>query len=204
MLFNIITFISTVKAFDINCSDAQPWQMICREKSTDSMFQSITNNCVLDTNETFQCTVFPSTMCDGPRTFDLTFPCRYCFQLPENDIICEPLTDCTHNIALSRPKTMANDDTTICKAHSYCIGNSIFRKKAQCMKSDKSQKYAFLLSLTLGCFAADRFYLGYYTIAAFKCLTFGGFGIVYLLDLTLIALGYLGPADGSLYYDRLE
>ena len=202
MLF-FIRFIFTLRAFEFNCSDAQPWQMICREKY--STLDPLSNNeyCTLDSNETFQCTVFPSTMCNGPRTFNLTFPCRYCFQLPDKDIICDPLTECEQSISLSRPKTMIDDDTTICKAYSYCIGASIFRKKAKCMKGSKSQKYAFLLSLALGGFAVDRFYLGYYAIAAFKALTFGGFGIVYLFDLILIALGYLGPADGSLYYDRL-
>lgn len=203
MLINIINFISIVTAFEINCTDAQPWQMICREESTDFNHRSQTDYCILDVNETFQCTVFPSTMCDGERTFNLTFPCRYCFQLPESDIICDPLKDCTHRIALSHPNTMTDDYTTICKAQTYCIGSSIFRRKGKCMKGEKSQKYAFLLSLTLGGLAVDRFYLGYYTIAAFKALTFGGFGVVYLLDLTLIGLGYLGPADGSLYYDRM-
>lgn len=203
MLFPIFNFILTVSSFELNCTDAQPWQMICRENSID--FNNFNNNnyCKLDSNETFQCTVFPSTMCDGPRTFELTFPCRYCFQLSEKDIICDPLTDCEHSIALSRPKTMDDDGTTNCKAYSYCIGPSIFRKKAKCMKGSKSQKYAFILSLTLGGFAADRFYLGYYAVAAFKALTFGGFGIIYMIDLVLITFGYLGPADGSLYNDRI-
>jgi TM2 domain-containing membrane protein YozV len=71
------------------------------------------------------------------------------------------------------------------------------------MRSSKSQKTAFLLSLFLGGFAADRFYLGWYTTAAFKLLTFGGLGIAYMADLFLILFGFLGPADGSLFPERL-
>jgi TM2 domain-containing membrane protein YozV len=71
------------------------------------------------------------------------------------------------------------------------------------MRSAKSQKTALLLSLFLGAFAADRFYLGYYVSASFKLVTFGGLGIAYMADLFLILFGYLGPADGSLFPERL-
>jgi TM2 domain-containing membrane protein YozV len=71
------------------------------------------------------------------------------------------------------------------------------------MKSTKSQRVAFWLSLFLGVFGADRYYLGYYVSAVFKMLTLGGLGIVYFIDLCLIVLGYLGPGDGSLFLERI-
>lgn len=46
---------------------------------------------------------------------------------------------------------------------------------------------AFFLSLLLGGLGADRFYLGKPGTAILKLLTFGGFGIWYLIDLVMIA-----------------
>jgi hypothetical protein len=55
----------------------------------------------------------------------------------------------------------------------------------------------------LGGLGADRYYLGYYVTAVFKMLTLGGFGIVYTLDIFLLLFGFLCPADGSLFPERL-
>lgn len=57
----------------------------------------------------------------------------------------------------------------------------------------------FLHSITLGGFGADRFYLGQWREGLGKLFSFGGLGIWTLIDVLLIAVGYVGPADGSLY-----
>ena len=49
-----------------------------------------------------------------------------------------------------------------------------------------NQVAAFLFSLFLGEFGADRFYLGYTFTGLAKLFTFGGFGIWWLVDLILI------------------
>lgn len=54
-------------------------------------------------------------------------------------------------------------------------------------------------SITLGGFGADRFYLGQWREGLGKLFSFGGLGIWTLIDVLLIAVGYVGPADGSLY-----
>lgn len=56
---------------------------------------------------------------------------------------------------------------------------------------------AILLSLFTGEFGIDRFYLGRTKTGILKLLTFGGFGIWWLIDLILIATGRLGPVDGE-------
>lgn len=83
------------------------------------------------------------------------------------------------------------------------MGPSIFERRGQCLRTGKSQKTAFLLSLFFGGLGADRFYLGYWVTGIVKLATFGGLGVAYLIDLFLIGMGYLGPADGSLYPERL-
>lgn len=56
-----------------------------------------------------------------------------------------------------------------------------------------------LCSITLGGFGADRFYLGQWREGLGKLFSFGGLGIWTLIDVLLIGVGYVGPADGSLY-----
>ena len=56
-----------------------------------------------------------------------------------------------------------------------------------------------LLSIFLGMFGADRFYLGYPAIGLLKFSTLGFFFLGHLLDIILIASQVVGPADGSYY-----
>ena len=64
---------------------------------------------------------------------------------------------------------------------------------------DKSQLVALLLAIFVGVLGIHRFYLGYTGIGIIQILTAGGCGIWALIDLILIAVGKLGPADGSSY-----
>lgn len=57
----------------------------------------------------------------------------------------------------------------------------------------------FLCSITLGGFGVDRFYLGLWREGIGKLFSFGGLGVWTIVDVILIAVGYIGPQDGSLY-----
>jgi hypothetical protein len=48
-------------------------------------------------------------------------------------------------------------------------------------------------------FFFSRFYLGHWQEGIGKLFSFGGLGVWTLIDVILISLHYLGPADGSLY-----
>ena len=66
----------------------------------------------------------------------------------------------------------------------------------------KSQGTAFLLSLFLGWFGADRFYLGQTGLGIAKLLTCGGIGIWWIVDYILIGMGKMKDAEGnSLSYE---
>lgn len=74
-------------------------------------------------------------------------------------------------------------------------------EKKQAQKAqDGSRSYivALLLSIFLGLLGIDRFYLGYPGWGLVKMFTAGLFGILYVLDIILIALGILRPKGG--YY----
>lgn len=65
------------------------------------------------------------------------------------------------------------------------------------MHKQKSWKVAFFLSLFLGFFGADRFYIGRYTSAVLKLISLGALGIWWLSDLILIASDYRKDAHGQ-------
>lgn len=82
-----------------------------------------------------------------------------------------------------------------------CLSNSGF-VNAFCYifsRNEYSFETALLLSIFLGMFGADRFYLGYPAIGLLKFCTLGFMFLGQLIDVILIATQVVGPADGSYY-----
>ncbi len=61
----------------------------------------------------------------------------------------------------------------------------------------RSYIVALLLAIFLGVLGVDRFYLGYPGWGLVKLFTGGLFGIMYILDIFLIAFGILRPKRGN-------
>ncbi len=79
-------------------------------------------------------------------------------------------------------------------------GSSNFTLDADCRWTNGYDfETAVILSVFLGCFGADRFYLGYPALGLLKFSTLGFFFLGHLLDIMLIASQTVGPADGSAY-----
>jgi len=59
---------------------------------------------------------------------------------------------------------------------------------AEATKKDKNWIAALVLSILVGSLGIDRFYMGYVGLGILKLITFGGFGIWWLIDLILVAM----------------
>ncbi|MDD5191175.1 MAG: TM2 domain-containing protein [Dehalococcoidales bacterium] len=70
-------------------------------------------------------------------------------------------------------------------------------KLAGTQTEGKSWLVALLLSIFLGTLGIDRFYLGKIGTGILKLITFGGFGIWWLIDLILIATDSMTDAKGN-------
>jgi len=61
----------------------------------------------------------------------------------------------------------------------------------------KSKTTTLIISIFLGEFGIDRFYLGYTGLGILKLLTAGGAGIWWIIDIFLIATGKMKTANGE-------
>ncbi|KAI8777465.1 TM2 domain-containing protein 3 isoform X1 [Biomphalaria glabrata] len=158
-------------------------------------------SCAYGTNQTTKCRPKPNVNCSGEQVFEKIYECRYCYQLSPQKTWCNRSTEC----ALNKPRNYYParpfyTSTCWAKHDNLCMGRRCFYKQIPC---NWSQGYkwstALLLSIFLGGFGVDRFYLGLWREGIGKLLSFGGLGVWTLVDVILIAVGYVGPWDGSLY-----
>ncbi|KAK7100034.1 hypothetical protein V1264_023045 [Littorina saxatilis] len=80
------------------------------------------------------------------------------------------------------------------------LPNNTFQKNVSCKWTNgHSFENALLLSVFLGMFGVDRFYLGYPAIGLVKFATLGFMFLGQLVDILLIATQVVKPSDGSEY-----
>ena len=149
--------------------------------------------CQIDENITVQCQIDERVQCEGNRTITATFPCAYCWQLPETDLQCGFSDEC---ILSPHPQI----GTCSVLSTKECLGPRSFSAQLYCRSSvGHSLMTATILSLFFGGFGADRCYLGYTCFGILKFFILGGLGIWSIIDLILIATGTLRP-NGGYYY----
>lgn len=168
----------------------------CEKLSADCIDCKFNYLCIYGETITVECKVKGKKFCQGPSSFNRTMKCRYCYQTENTEHTCKKNSSC-QVIAAPRQKYI-----TSCMVHSniICLGNRTFLKNLECnWTKGYSWKTALLLSVVLGGFGVDRFYLGMWQEGIGKLFSFGGLGVWTLVDVILIATGYLGPSDMSLY-----
>lgn len=134
--------------------------------------------------------------CIGEKEFTREFICRYCYQTDHWEHKCIQKGNCN---AVASPRYYYTTNCTV-RSDILCLGKRRFLKNLPCNWTGGYRwSTALALSVTLGGFGADRFYLGHWQEGIGKLFSFGGLGVWTLIDVVLIAIHYLGPADGSLY-----
>ena len=87
--------------------------------------------------------------------------CQYCYQSSVTDYVCKNSGYCN---SASNPHQKY---TTNCTVHEnfLCLGQRTFYKNVQCnWTSGYHWLTTLILSITLGGFGADRFYLGHWQV----------------------------------------
>ncbi|KAF8359555.1 hypothetical protein PRIPAC_94550 [Pristionchus pacificus] len=142
------------------------------------------------------------TTAAAPRVVDCTKLHPFKFQC--NYIV---VRDDTEQPATCNPDNSVPVDCTINLPGVVCEGGSTefkYNLPDGCRYGSKTHhSTAMLLSIFFGLLGLDRFYLGYYTIGLIKLFSMGGLFILYFIDIVLIALQRLEPADGSGYIMHL-
>ncbi|KAJ6640239.1 TM2 domain-containing protein almondex, partial [Pseudolycoriella hygida] len=150
-------------------------------------------SCIYGQMQSVTCDARPNVQCHGEREFKRSLLCRYCWQTESWEHSCVLKDNCNSINAYYFTNCSVWSDL-------LCLGNRKFQKRLRC---NWTQGYkwstALIISITLGGFGADRFYLGHWQEGIGKLFSFGGLGVWTLIDVTLISLHYLGPADGSLF-----
>ncbi|KAL8196952.1 UNVERIFIED_CONTAM: TM2 domain-containing protein 3 [Gekko kuhli] len=168
----------------------------CGRLPPDCVSCKANNSCVYGKPVLLECQAKPRVHCIGPESFAINMTCQFCWQLPPSDYTCSNATNCK---TVSCPRERYRANCTV-KDHVHCLGNRTFPKMLYCnWTGGYKWSTALALSITLGGFGADRFYLGQWREGLGKLFSFGGLGIWTLIDVLLIGVGYVGPADGSLY-----
>lgn len=165
----------------------------CKDTDPDHVSCDFNKTCVYGESNTVDCHVDDDTyQCKGKRSFEITFPCLYCWQLPEDHYTCSQNTSCKiHTRYLA---------SCVVNSTTYCLGRREFSRYKQCnIVTGHKWSTALVLSVLFGGFGADRFYLGHWQEGVGKLFSFGGFGVWTLIDTILISIGYLKPADSSHY-----
>lgn len=176
-----------------NCPTNRP----CKDLPAPCLKCEFNSSCVYGAKLNVTCSPASTSLkCTGERQFPREMICRYCYQTDHWEHTCVQKANCN---TVAAPKVYYRTNCSV-KDDILCLGRRTFKKNLPCNWTGGYRwSTAVILSVTLGGFGADRFYLGHWQEGIGKLFSFGGLGVWTLIDVILISLRYLGPADGSLY-----
>lgn len=151
--------------------DICPSRVHCHKLGADCIDCEFNATCRYGANVSAMCHVKPQIICLGDRDFVRWFNCRYCYQTHESMHRCTSSMGCQ---VAAAPLQNYEANCTV-KDDVLCLGRRRFLKMKRCnWTSGKRWSTALILSITLGGFGADRFYLGLWREGIGKLFSFGG------------------------------
>ncbi|XP_072752568.1 TM2 domain-containing protein almondex [Anoplolepis gracilipes] len=173
-----------------------PSGILCTKLSGECLKCNLSYNCIYGAVYFAHCSVMEHVDCVGKKSFSKKYICRYCYQTDHWEHQCHQKNSCS---SVASPQQYYRTNCTV-NDDILCLGRRKFMKNLPCNWTVGYRwSTALILSITLGGFGADRFYLGHWQEGIGKLFSFGGLGVWTLIDVILISMRYLGPADGSLY-----
>jgi len=173
----------------------------CRDLGLDCLVCECDYGCQYGAKSHANCTVVEGVQCEGERWFEREFICSYCYLTHKEGHSCS--NNKNFNCRSVGPRSSNQNwyvSTCTVGRETLCLGSSRYARRRECNWTEGySWKTALALSVTLGGFGADRFYLGHWQEGIGKLFSFGGLGVWTLVDVVLVSVRYIGPADGSLY-----
>ncbi|KAK3088426.1 hypothetical protein FSP39_019088 [Pinctada imbricata] len=146
---------------------------------------------------------FVITICRGDQCKDLLMGQYYCDD-PVIDIETQAEVNCredTHTTEVSCKPAEEIICVDFTGSNRTFNGSEVgFYKNVSCRWTNGYHfETSLLLSIFLGMFGVDRFYLGYPAVGLLKFSTLGFFFLGQLVDILLIAMQVVKPSDGSEY-----
>lgn len=167
----------------------------CVDIPANCLICEFNTSCVYGSQINVSCKASHSPSCTGPKEFVKSMSCSYCYQLPQSNYVCSRNESCK----------LGTKYRALCevKEDVICIGRRSFYKRVDCnYSSGFNWTTTLILSIVLGGFGVDRFYLGNWQEGIGKLFSFGGLGVWTLIDAILIAAGYLKPGDSRYSWAR--
>ncbi len=138
-----------------------------------------------------------ANMLDSVKCKDLQLG-QYVCQDPVIDAVTQAAVGCSPNRLVT--VNCMPVPGTVCDGIEHNGTTSAFTREVPCRyTTGYYYNTTLLLSIFLGMFGLDRLYLGYPALALLKFCTVGLLFIGHFLDVILIAMQVVGPADGSDY-----
>uniref|UniRef100_A0A915JUL7 TM2 domain-containing protein n=1 Tax=Romanomermis culicivorax TaxID=13658 RepID=A0A915JUL7_ROMCU len=176
--------------------DCAKFNQPCSSLPVDCLICEFPKNCLYGQGVAINCrSKDDNYTCYGEKIFEIKAICQYCYQSPNQE--CLTKKDCSYTDG--GPNEL-HKTTCWAKSNEFCMGRRVFYKRTPCHRTSGYRwSTALILSITMGGFGVDRFYLGLWRSGLGKLFSFGGLGVWTVVDVILIAFGYVVPYDGSLY-----